>query len=132
MKANGWSSPTWSCSSVSSSVTTSSPTTFTCARSSPAATWLLTPTCRARDHPATSPPMNQNAKSRTRAAVSRWRHVGRHLLLVLWSVMSHWHSNTQVTVWLERVTWDYGLLDRIPVCQSRWRSITTPVLILMR
>lgn len=76
MKANEWSSPTWSCSSASSSDMMFFRTTSTCARSSPAATWPLTPTCRALAPPSTSPPTNPNAKSRKRAATWRWRHDG--------------------------------------------------------
>lgn len=75
-KVSGWSSPTWSCSSASSSATTSFPTTSTCARSSPAGTWRLTRICRARAPPAMSHPMSRSARSRMRAVVSRWRHVG--------------------------------------------------------
>lgn len=132
MKASGWSSPTWSCSSASSSVTTSFPTTSTCARWFPAVTSLLTPTCCARAPPATSPPMNQSARSRRQAAAARTRHVGRRLLLVMWSLMSHLCSSTKQQRGVKRVTWGFCLFNRIPACRSRWKSIKTPVLILMR
>lgn len=129
MKVNEWSSPIWSCSSASSSVTMSFPTTSTCARSFPEVTWLLTPTCRARAPPAMSPPMNQSARSRRQAAVARMRHVGGICCGVWWVI---WLQQSKVTTRCEIITRGYRLFNRILVCQSRWKSIRTPVLILTR
>lgn len=123
-RVNEWSSPTLSCSSASSSATTSFPTTSTCARSFPAATWRPTPTCRAPAPPVMSPPTNPSARSRTQAAVSRWRHVGGICCGAWWVICA--------TAWYKRVTQDYRLFNRTLVCRSLWKLITTPVLILMR
>lgn len=34
--------------------------------------------------------------------------------------------------WCKRVTWGYSLFNRTLACRSQWKSITTPVLTLMR
>lgn len=75
-KANVWSSLTWCYCSASSFVTTSFPTTSTCARLFPVVTWPLTPTCLAHVPPVTSLRMNQSAKIRRPAATARTRQVG--------------------------------------------------------
>lgn len=63
-----WSSWTWCCCSVSSSGTTSSPTTPTCARSSPGETWLSAPP-RARARQQGRIQMSTTRRSTT----GRWR-----------------------------------------------------------
>lgn len=75
-KANEWSSPTWSYCSASSFVTTSFPTTSTCARLFPVVIWPLTPTCLAHVPPVTNLRMNQSVKIRRPAATARTRQVG--------------------------------------------------------
>lgn len=123
-KANEWSSLTWSYCSASSFVTTSFPTTYTCARLFPVVTWPLTLTCLAHVPPATSLRMNQSAKIRRPAATARTRQVGGRCCCEVW-----WLS---CTVWNKKFIRACCWFNRTPVYQNPWKSITTPVLILMR
>lgn len=61
-----------------------------------------------------------------------WGMLGGICCWCLWCVMSHLYSCTTQQCGVKGLTWSYCLFNRIPVCRSQWKSITTPVLILMR
>lgn len=128
MKASEWSSPTWSYSFVSSFVMTYFPTTSTCARLFPVVTWLLTPTCPAHAPPVTNPQMNQSAKSRRQAATARMRHVGGSCCGAWWVRCAAVQFGVLQRVNMQLCCW----FNRTQGCRSRWKLITTPVLILTR
>lgn len=116
-KANEWSSPTWSFCSASSFVTTSFPTTSTCAHLFPAVTWPLIPTCLAHVPPVTSLRMNQSAKIRRPAATARTRQVGGSCCDVRWLGCAVWCGLKKKKKFTQGCCW----FNRIPVCQNPWK-----------